>query len=65
MPLEKEVSDFVATEMPKYVKAHAIISKEQLPLTHSKTFLKLSMTGLSVNVFTNENEAGKWLKEYL
>ncbi|MES2589005.1 MAG: STAS/SEC14 domain-containing protein [Bacteroidota bacterium] len=64
-PMAKEVRLFVASELPKYIKALAIISEVKLNGTHVNTFLKLTFSGLPIQLFSNENDAKEWLKDYL
>ena len=65
MPMSKEVREYVTAEMPKYIKAHAVISKEPLLSSLSNTFMNLSWAGFPVKLFSNVDEAKQWLKEYL
>jgi hypothetical protein len=65
MPMTHEVNKFVAAEMPKYIKAHAIISPLQLDGTQIQTFIKLSNIGFPVMKFHDEDKAKEWLKKYL
>lgn len=37
-PMSKEVRDYLTEEMPKYIKAHAIISPHALDTTLNSTF---------------------------
>jgi hypothetical protein len=64
-PLHKEISEFLGIETPKYVKAMAIITNKPMTETLSVTFLKLSLRGFPVVLFSKEEEAREWLKEYL
>lgn len=63
--IPKEVREFLVREMPKYVKAHAIISDQPFENGKLKTFMNLSFSGFPVAVFPNKEEALQWLKEHL
>lgn len=65
LTMNKDVRDYVTDQLPRHIKAHAIVSPEPLQPTQTNIFLKLSMSGFPVNVFTSEKEALAWLKEYL
>ena len=65
MPMSKEVRDYLTKEMPKYIKAQAVITDEPLNGSKFKTFLSLSLKGFKVALFSNEKDAKKWLKEQL
>ncbi len=65
MPLDKTIRDYLASEMPKYIKAQAIISATPLDTTLNSTFLKVSFLGFPVRIFTNKEEGKDWLKLYL
>lgn len=64
-PLNKEVSDFVSTELHKYIKAGAIITTVPLSATLTKTFLRLIFSGLPLRLFQDVEDAQKWLKDHL
>ncbi len=63
--LGHDVRDYIAVEMPKLIKAQAVISSHNLEASQTTIFLKLSMSGLPVKLFTSESEAKEWLKEFL
>jgi hypothetical protein len=62
MPMRSEVRDFIVAEMPKYIKAHAIVSEIPIQRTIATLFEKLSTSNYIMNQFTNEIEAKVWLK---
>ena len=64
MPMSKEVRSYLMTEMPKYIKAHAVISEVPFKGTKFKTFINLNFSGIPVALFPNEAEAKKWLKDF-
>ncbi len=61
----KEIKEYFAAELPKYVKAHALIAGQPLQGTVTSSFIKLSFTGLPICQFPTEQEAREWLKSYL
>ncbi len=65
MPMTAEIREYFANELPKYVKALAIISKVPLPGTLTTAVIKLSFTGFPINQFSTEEEAKEWLKTFL
>ncbi len=65
MKQDSVVREYIVSEMPKYVKAQALISHKPLDASLSSTFVGLSWNGFPVRLFNNENEAIKWLKEYV
>jgi hypothetical protein len=65
IPLRNEVRDYIATELPKYIKAHAVVSVVPLERTLSTTFIRLNEVGIPINLFSNEKEAKEWLKTFL
>ena len=64
-PLDKEVRDYAAVEIPKLFKAIAVISTSPLGTMISNIFLKLKGQPVPMKLFTHEKEAKKWLKQYL
>jgi hypothetical protein len=64
MPMSHEVRDFLTDEMPKYIKAHAIITDVPFESTRMQTFLNLTFKGFEVSIFSTKEEAIKWFKEY-
>lgn len=61
----KEVRDFAAREFPKFVKAFAMISGSSLGTMLANLFFKVASQPYPVKMFTNEQEAKEWLKQYL
>jgi hypothetical protein len=52
-------------EMPKYIKANALVTNVVLERTVAETFMNLYSTPIEMNQFTNEVDAKAWLKQYL
>jgi len=65
VPMSKEIRDFFIAEMPKYIKAQAIITQSPLDTSLNATFMKISFLGFPVRIFTNKEDAKEWLKLYL
>ncbi len=63
--MSKDVISLISTEFPKYMHALAIISTAPLVNSHINTFLKLTFADFPVMMFATEDEAKKWLKEFL
>lgn len=61
----REIRDFVAEEFPKCIKAVAMISKSALGSLFANLFLSIKNRPYPTKIFTNEEEAKKWLKKYL
>jgi hypothetical protein len=61
----KEVRDYAAVELPKLVKAVAMISGSALGKMLANLFFSLKSQPYPVKMFNDENEAKKWLKQYL
>jgi hypothetical protein len=65
MPMTTAIRDYFVNEIPKYVKAFALVSEVPLPGTLTTAVIKLSFEGFPVTQFPNETEAKDWLKTYL
>lgn len=65
MPISKEVRDFMTSEIPKYIKAHAIVTSVPLTSSQTNTFIKFNFLDFPVKLFPNVEDAKEWLKEYL
>jgi len=65
MPMNKEIREFLIREMPKFIKAQAIISDTPLTGMHTSAFIKLSWQGFPVKIFSAQKEAEEWLEGYL
>jgi hypothetical protein len=63
-PSNREVQEFAAQELPKITKAMAIISRSALGVWVSNVFFVLKKQPYPMKMFTNEDEAKKWLKKY-
>lgn len=64
-PMNQQMRDFVAEELPQMFKAMAIISNSMLSTMIANIFFKLKGQPVPMKMFTNENEAKKWLRQYL
>ena len=63
--VSKEVREYVAMELPKIVKAIAMVSDSPLGKMLANLFLTLKTQAYPTKVFSNELEAREWLKQYL
>jgi hypothetical protein len=61
----KEIREYVARELPKFIKAIAMISDSPLGKMLANLFLTLKNQPYPTKVFNNESEAREWLKYYL
>lgn len=64
MPQTKETREFLLAEMPKYIKAQAIIVDKMMESSLNSTVLRLSWQGFPVMIFTDAEEAIEWLLEH-
>jgi hypothetical protein len=64
-PLSKEVKDIIAEDFPKFVKALGIISDSALGKMLVNLFLNLKEQSYPIKMFNEEEEARKWLKQFL
>lgn len=63
--MSKDIISLISKEFPKYMNALAIISTAPLVNSQINTFLKLTFADFPVMMFATEDEAKKWLKEFL
>jgi hypothetical protein len=61
----KEVRDYASLEFPKFIKAIAVISKSALGRMLANLFFSIKEQPYPTKMFTDENEAKEWLKQYL
>lgn len=64
-PNTKETRDYAAKELPKLVKAMAMISNSALGRMVANLFFGLKPPPYPAKMFSNEREAKEWLKQYL
>lgn len=64
-PLRKEVRAYIDAELPKYVKAMALISDSPLGDTIGKLFIVLSTSPYPSRMFDDLDAAVNWLRKYL
>jgi hypothetical protein len=64
-PTNKEARDYAATELPKVVKAIAMISNSALGRMLANLFFGLKPPPYPAKMFSNETKAKEWLKTYL
>lgn len=61
----REIREFAAQELPKLVKAMAMVSDSMLGKMLADLFFNLNAQPYPVKMFNDENEARTWLKSYL
>lgn len=64
-PQDQETREYVAREMPDLFKAMAVLADSTMATLLVDTFINFSGHPIPIQVFTNEQEAKKWLKQYL
>jgi hypothetical protein len=63
--LSKEVREYISGELPRYLKAMALVSDTAMGKTIGTFFKELSREPYPVAMFDREEEAVIWLKQYL
>lgn len=61
----KELRDYAAQELPKYIKAIAMVSYSALGKMLANIFITLKAQPYPTRIFGNEADAREWLKQYL
>jgi len=61
----RELREYAAEELPKLVKAIAMVSNSALGKMVANLFFNLKSQPYPVKMFNDENEARIWLKNYL
>jgi hypothetical protein len=64
-PVSKQSRELTAKELPGLIIAMAFISRSALGKMLANLFLGLKVPPYPVKVFSSENEAKEWLKQYL
>ena len=64
-PSNKEVRDYISVEMPKLVKAIALVSKSALGKMIANLFFNFKPQPYPTKMFSDEAAAKEWLKQYL
>lgn len=64
-PANKEMRDYAAEVVPQIAKAVAVISRSAVGKMAANLFFSIKKQPYPVKMFTDENEAKKWLKQYL
>jgi hypothetical protein len=63
--VNKEIRDYAADETPKFVKALALITASQLSKLAANIFFHLKKPPYPTRLFTNEQDARAWLRQYM
>jgi microsomal dipeptidase-like Zn-dependent dipeptidase len=61
----KEMRDWAAIELPKLIKAIAMVSQSPLGKMLANLFFRVKKQPYPVKMFTDEEEAKEWLLQYL
>lgn len=61
----REIKDYVARELPKFIKAMAMVSGSALGKMMGNLFFTVKAQPFPTKVFTNADDAKAWLKQYL
>ena len=61
LPLDLDVQHFYTRELPLYVKASAVLMPVASVMKLSGAFMKLSFSGFSTRLFSNESDALQWI----
>jgi hypothetical protein len=64
-PQDKETRDYMAAELPNIFKAMAVLSSSPVGHFTVNAFLALKDQPIPIRMFAAEEEAKKWLKQYL
>ncbi|HLG02131.1 MAG TPA: hypothetical protein VI731_00960 [Bacteroidia bacterium] len=63
-PPEKEARDYAAEETPKFIQALALITNSTLSKFIANVFLQLKKPPYPTRLFTNEEDALQWLRQF-
>ncbi len=61
---KREVREYIAKELPKYIKAMALISDSSMGKTIGNVFIKLNPPPYPTQIFNHVENAVKWLNKY-
>lgn len=61
----REVRNYAAVELPKIIKAIAMVSKSALGKMLANLFLSIKSQPYPTKMFNDETEAREWLKQFL
>ena len=64
-PPDKAIRENMEDELPKYIKAMAILSQTALGEIIPKLFINLNNQPVPIKFFNDEQSAKDWLKKYL
>jgi hypothetical protein len=63
--LTKHVRDYISGQLPKYIKAMALVSNSAVGKMVGNFFIILSRPPYPTRIFSNKEDAINWLKEHL
>ena len=61
LPMSQEVQHFYTRELPHHVKASAVLMPVASVMKLAGAFMKLSFSGFSTRLFSNEADALEWI----
>lgn len=64
-PEDKATRDFAASQMIAFTKALALVAKSYMSRMIANVFLNFNNPPYPVKIFTDEDKAKEWLKQYL
>jgi hypothetical protein len=64
-PMPKGVREYIAAELPKYIRSMALISDTIMGKAIGNIFITLSPSAYPVRIFSNMEEAVVWSKKHL
>jgi hypothetical protein len=64
-PLSHEVRKYISEELPKYVRAMALVSDTPVGKTVGTIFNKINEQSYPSQVFDNLQDAKEWIKQYV
>jgi hypothetical protein len=64
-PMSKEVREYISAELPKYIKAMALISNSPMGKEIGNIFKILQDSPYPIRTFENPEDAKTWLKEIM
>jgi hypothetical protein len=64
-PVEKEARAYAAQETPKFIKALAVITNSSMSKMMADLFLLVYKPSFPIKLFTDQEEATKWIKGFL
>jgi hypothetical protein len=64
-PVDREARAYAAQETPKFIKALAVITNSTMSKMMADLFLLVYKPTFPIKLFTNQEEATRWIKDFL